>query len=51
MRDDEALTPRLTVIGAVEPVARCPFVQRPSGFIEPCLPLKAVQPPSGHRRR
>jgi hypothetical protein len=23
------------------------IVQRPSGFIEPCLPLKAVQPPSG----
>jgi len=23
------------------------IVQRPSGFIEPCLPLKAVQPLSG----
>jgi hypothetical protein len=23
------------------------IVQRPSGFIEPCLPLKAVRPPSG----
>jgi ATP-dependent DNA ligase len=23
------------------------FSQRPSGFIEPCLPSKAVRPPSG----
>jgi bifunctional non-homologous end joining protein LigD len=29
------------------PSARKNTPRRPSGFIEPCLPLKAVRPPSG----
>ena len=38
--------------GAVEPRGPLPYppamvLQRPSGFIEPCLPSKVARPPSG----
>ena len=39
-------------LSAIERVALAPYplvmvLQRPSGFIEPCLPTKVARPPSG----
>jgi len=52
MTDDEAQTPRLTMIGAVEPVARCPILRPWSCSVPPAslnraCRWKEVRPPSG----